>query len=76
VGVVRAGVAGGEADERLVPLDPDRSTVREVEPLELEVPERLLDEPRSMLELLRLVVPRVELEELEEPEESVVPLRR
>jgi len=74
--VVRAGVAGGEADERLVPLDPDRSTVREVEPLELEVPERLLDEPRSMLELLRLVVPLLELEELEEPEESVVPLRR
>ncbi|HQK86130.1 MAG TPA: hypothetical protein PLU25_00745 [Acidobacteriota bacterium] len=74
----RVGAAGGGDDERLEdPLKLERSIEREVDPLELEVPDRLPEELRSILELPRpVVVPRIDPEEPEEPAESVDPLRR
>jgi len=75
--VERVGDAGGGDDERLEdPLELERLTEREGVLLELEVPDRLLEELRSMLELLRLVVPRTEPDELVELEAPVDPLRR
>ncbi len=73
----RVGAAGGGDEERLEdPLELERSMEREVDPLELEVPDRLPEELRSVLELPRLVVPRTDPDEPEAPAESVNPLRR
>ena len=73
----RVGAAGGGDDDRLEdPLEPERSMDRDVDPVELEVPDRLPEELRSVLELPWLVVPRTDPVEPEEPVESVNPLRR
>lgn len=73
----RVGAAGGGDEDRLEdPLELERSMEREVDPLELEVPDRLPEELRSVLELPRLVVPRTDPVESEDPVESVDPLRR
>lgn len=73
----RVGAAGGGDEDRLEdPLELERSMEREVDPLELEVPDRLPEELRSVLELPRLVVPRTDPVEPEDPVESVDPLRR